>query len=638
MVLELQREIKKRTVTYGVAAVLLAVVLTVVCFDFGFQPDLQPSPSPKPLPSPSFSQLKTFSSYEELKNFLKTSVELAKRFGEQPPLPFFKGEAEIQSPEFETAPVHSTTNVQVAGVDEGDIVKTDGEYLYVVSKGSVYLLRAYPPEQAEVLSKINLEESYGTEVYVNGDKLVVLGNRQHFPLVKIPEDTNAPSGVIVPVVPYWYEEAFVKVYNISDRTNPVLTRTLSLNGTLSGSRLIGSYVYAVVNQPAIRPSVNETDLEITLPRILTKGDVKEVQPTEIRYVDVPDVFYYFTTVVAVNVMNDTQEPTSETFLTGSTACMYVSQSNIYLAVPKVNVRVLPLEAAEKREETLIYRVKLDGEKMVCAAEGAVSGRVLNQFSMDEHGGFFRIATTEWTSEGSQNNLFVLDMSLNVVGKLEALAPGERIYSARFLGNRCYLVTFRRVDPFFVIDLSNPAEPKVLGKLKIPGFSGYLHPYDGNHVIGIGKQDNNLKLSLFDVKNVTAPKETAKFVVQGDWSDSPVLRDHKAFLFDKSKQLLALPVSISHVELKTDGYYLKSFWQGAYVFEVSLEQGFKLKGNVTHQNGITNPFEGSLEVKRILYIEDVLYTVSEAKVKMNDLENLQPLNEIELYNISYDSRP
>jgi hypothetical protein len=438
--------------------------------------------------------------------------------------------------------------------------------------------------------------------------MVVLGNNYQFLPYAHPEEK-------LRFVPYvCTEEAFVKVYDLADRANPVLTRTVILNGTLSGSRMIGNHVYAVVNQPAIRPNGNETDLEVMLPKI-SGNFVKEVQPTEVRYVDVPDVFYYFTTVVAVNAIDDAQEPTYEPFLTGQTALMYVSLSNMYLVVRNTNVWILRGNAGGAREETLIYRVKLDRENIVAEAEGAVLGYVLNQFSMDEYNGFFRIATTKWTSDGSKNNLFVLNMSLNVVGKLEGLAPGERIYSARFMGDRCYLVTFRQIDSFFVIDIGDPVEPKVLGYLKIPGFSGYLHPYDENHIIGIGKQDNNVKLSLFNVTNVTAPTETAKYVVQADWSDSTVLMDHKAFLFDKPKQLLALPVSIS-------------MHACAYVFNISLEQGFRLKGNITHQNH-ADQFESGLQVKRILYIDNVLYTISDKKIKMNSLENLGEINEVEL---------
>jgi len=603
-VLKLQREIKKKTVTYGIAAVLLAVLFTAICFNFGVQLYIPPV----------FSQLKTFSSYEEIENFLETNMEQAKNFGEQYLYSFFREGGEMAILDAETAPAHSTTNIQVAGVDEADIVKTDGEHLYVVSEGNIYILRADP---LEVLSKITLNETYGAKIYVKGDKLAVLGNDYQYALTRVPYQHTE-------------ERTFVKVYNISNREKPILTRTISLNGTLSGSRRIGNYVYAVVNQPAIRPSSNETNFEVALPKISIGDTSKEIQATEIRYVNVSDVFYYFTTVIAVNIINDAQEPTYEPFLTGSTACMYVSQSNMYLTVPNTKLWILSTEVSGTRDETFIYRVKLDAEKIVCEAEGTVSGYVLNQFSMDEYNGFFRIATTKWTNDGSKNNLYILNMSLNIVGELEGLAPGERIYSARFMSDRCYLVTFRQIDPFFVIDLSNPTEPRVLGYLKIPGFSGYLHPYDENNIIGIGKQDSNLKLSLFNVTDVTAPTEAVPpYIVLTDWSDSAVLLDHKAFLFDKSKQLLALPVSMSFIEVKDSEYYNKGYWQGAFVFDINLSDGFVLRGNVTHQENSVDGWESGYWVKRVLYIENVLYTVSDKKIKMNSLEDLAFLNEIEL---------
>jgi len=164
----------------------------------------------------------------------------------------------------------------------------------------------------------------------------------------------------------------------------------------------------------------------------------------------------------------------------------------------------------------------------------------------------------------------------------------------------------------------------LGYLKIPGFSGYLHPFDENHIIGIGKEDSNLKLSLFDVTDVSAPTETAKYPVNADWSDSMALWDHKAFLFDKSKQLLALPVSINYYATLVPGTY----WQGAYIFDVSLEQGFTLEGTITHKNP-ANQYDYGLEVRRILYIDNVLYTFSEKLVKINDLETLDSIGQIEL---------
>jgi len=614
MVLNLQKEIKKRTVTYGTTAVLLAVLLTAVIYNFGVQPNIQPA----------VSQLKTFSSYEELKNFLKTNMEQAKGFQEQYLSPFLRGAEALTNLDVKAAPEHSTTNIQAAGVDEADIVKTDDDgHLYVVSGGKIYILKAYPPEQATVLSTIILNETYNTQIYTGGNKLAVLGNLQV--AYAYPE--------AVGFAPYVYnDQSFIKVYDITNKTNPILTRTIILNGTMFGSRMIGDYVYGVVNQLATQPSSNQTDIKVALPKLVVNGVVKEVQPTEIHYLNIPDVYYYFTTIVAVNVLNNAQDPTKESFLTGATASMYVSQSNMYLTVPNTSTWIRTMaapEAEEPKEETLVYRVKLDKEKIVVEDQGKVPGYVLNQFSMDEYNGFFRIATTEWTINSSQNNLYVLNMSLSVVGKLEGLAPGERIYSARFMGERCYLVTFEQKDPFFAIDLSNPAEPKVLGKLIIQGFSGYLHPYDENNIIGVGREDNNVKLSLFNVANATNPQEVDKFVVQGGYSDSAVLADHKAFLFDKSKRLLALPVSINWIEVIGDAYYAKGFWQGAYVFDISLSNRFVLKGNVTHQENSTEQWDSGYWVKRVLYIDNVLYTVSDRKIKMNSLEDLREIKEIRL---------
>jgi uncharacterized secreted protein with C-terminal beta-propeller domain len=191
-----------------------------------------------------------------------------------------------------------------------------------------------------------------------------------------------------------------------------------------------------------------------------------------------------------------------------------------------------------------------------------------------------------------------------------------------------MVTFKQVDPFFVIDASNPANPQILGYLKIPGFSSYLHPYDENHIIGIGKQDNNVKLALFDVTNVASPKEKAKYIIRADWSESTVLFDHKAFLFDKSRQLLALPVLLNSILKDMDDYSTQGYWQGAFIFELSLEKGFLLESAITHQNRIDH-FQEGLEVKRILYIENVLYTVSDKTVKMTNLETYEPIGKYTL---------
>jgi uncharacterized secreted protein with C-terminal beta-propeller domain len=227
------------------------------------------------------------------------------------------------------------------------------------------------------------------------------------------------------------------------------------------------------------------------------------------------------------------------------------------------------------------------------------------------------------------------MDLNITGKLESLAKEERIYSARFMGDKCYLVTFRQVDPFFVLDMSNPLEPKVAGELKIPGYSSYLHPYDENHVIGLGKEDNNVKLSLFDVSNVNNPTEIAKYIVEGDWTDSEALQEPKAFLFDKEKELLVIPVSKTTYGVvdTRDGESTATqggYWQSAYVFKATAN-GFTLRGSITHQDTTSSQYYGDYNkmVHRALYIDNTLYTISNAKVLLNSLDTLALITTVNL---------
>jgi inhibitor of cysteine peptidase len=480
--------------------------------------------------------------------------------------------------------------------------------LYVVSNNTIFIVKAYPPETAQILSKIPLNQSYNTKIYIDEDKLAVLGSNSWYM-----EQTYRYY------YPYsWSDKAFLKIYDISNRSQPTLTRNLRLNGSISGSRRIDDYIYIAVYQSAIQPKNDTLEQEVILPKIQSNDTLIEVQATEVRYVNMTDSLYYFTTIISVNIQDDAQEPTYESFLTGSTSTMYVSRTNMYLVMANNNMWIRAAKVGQRQDETLIYRVKLDQSDIVCEAYGAIPGYVLNQFSMDEYDGIFRVATTRWTNEGTKNNVYTLNMTLHTIGKLEDLAPGEQIYSARFIADRCYLVTFRQIDPFYVIDLETPTKPKILGYLKIPGFSGYLHPYDSQHIIGVGMQDGNVKLSLFNVTDVTTPTETAKYIISASWSNTPVLNEHKAFLFSETKQLLALPITTQNS-------------QGAYIFNITLNEGFKLKGSITHRppTSTSSYVEYSHQVQRIIFIENTLYTISQAKIKMNHLDALQLLNEIDL---------
>src|SRR5260370_5035113 len=215
--------------------------------------------------------------------------------------------------------------------------------------------------------------------------------------------------------------------------------------------------------------------------------------------------------------------------------------------------------------------------------------------MDEHNGNFRIATTGyglsqvastgavWSSGQQQTNLYVLDSSLHIIGRLEGLSPGEAFYAARFMGDRAYLVTFQRMDPLFVIGLQDPHQPKVLGQLNISAVSDYLQPYDETHLIGFGKSSTDvtwqnaalfqgLKLSLFDVTDPSHPIDTSDYLVGDRGSDSPALTDHKSVLFDRSLNLLVIPLSIAQAQptATCTWCYNPLVWQGSYVFNVTVQ--------------------------------------------------------------------
>jgi uncharacterized secreted protein with C-terminal beta-propeller domain len=437
---------------------------------------------------------------------------------------------------------------------------------------------------------------------------------------------------------YISPKTLIKVYDVSDRENPRLQREISADGQYVSSRMVGNYTYVVINEPAY-----EQDDELNLPKIYFGGNETEIPATAIYYSDVSDYYYMYTTIIAINTQNDDQEPTYETILLGASSNLYVSPDNIYLTFPVWG------EGVGDSERTSIHRIQIAGAEIKPVASGEVPGMVLNQFSMDEYEGYFRVATT--THEGtSRNNVYTLNMALNITGSLENLAPGETIYSARFMGQRGYLVTFKQVDPLFVIDLSDPRHPEELGYLKVTGYSDYLHPYDENHLIGIGKETTDagefawyqgVKISLFDVSDVGNPREISKYEIGDRGTDSPVLWDHKAFLFDKSRNLLVIPVLVAEVDVSDYPEGVPSWahgepvWQGAYAFNVSVDQGIQLKGRITHIESPAELEEGyyysysPFSIERSLYIDDVLYTISDAKIKMNSLENLDYINEVQL---------
>jgi uncharacterized secreted protein with C-terminal beta-propeller domain len=652
------------------------------------------SPNQPIIPDDEFEiTLNQFASYEELKEYLdsnpegefyttggRTALDSNEMWvtPEEPAAPSMSGDAaEKQSTDY------SKTNIQVEGVDEADIVKTDGEYIYVAAQNNLTIIKAYPPQDASVVSKITFDGSI-MGLYINQDKLAVFLNEYQMYILYergmavdsiavepgIPESSETidsetstsingtdpkepdviappPDDPVRPPEPIIWEppNTTVKVYDISDKENPTLTRDFSIDGNYFNSRMIGDYVYIVATMYTYR-----TATEVALPRVHVDDETETIQAEEIYYSNLSDTSYTFTTIVALNINDDNKEPTHETILMGGTGSIYVSQNNIYLTFPDYSWQ------ENQTMKTRINRAKIDQDKITFVAEGQVPGYLLNQFSMDEYNNHFRITTTipsNWRTfaeeQKSTNNLYVLNMDLNIVGQLENLAPGEQIYSTRFIGNRGYMVTFRNIDPLFVIDLSDPTSPTVLGELKVTGYSGYLHIYDENHVLGIGKETiydaredfawyQGIKISLFDVSDVSNPIEVAKYEIGDRGTDSPILYDHKSLLFDKEKNLLVIPVLLAEInpnnypEEIPDWAYGDIVWQGAYILDISLD-GIELRGQITHaENGTPYGYYyyySEYTVVRSLYIEDVLYTISSKKIKMNDLETLTPIKEIQI---------
>jgi len=555
--------------------------------------------------------LNRFKSYEELKEFLQRE----RVYPYYPYSPFLRSSGlQIQAFNAMEDLDYSKTNIQVEGVDEADTVKTDGEYIYVISGQKVIIVKAYPAEEATVLSRITVNGTL-KQLFINEERLVVFYE----------------SGS------YNEAETCINIYDISDRTNPMLKNEIAVDGQYFSSRMIGNYVYVV-----IRKTASLVEGEVSLPKIYCEDECRVIPATDIYYSNIADDGYIFTTIISVNIFEYTQQPNDETILSGYTTCIYVSLENIYLAIGDY-------------DKTVLHRIHIENGEISTAADGEVTGYVLNQFSMDEHEGYFRIATTsQMTSfpEKSpilqlQNNIYILNMDLDVVGKLENIAPGEKIHSARFMGDTFYLVTFRKTDPLFVINLSDPYNPRILGELEITGYSDYLHVYDENHVIGVGKETvgaeegdfswyQGVKISLFDVTDVTAPTELAKYEIGDRGTDSPVLSDHKAFLFDKEKNLLVIPVSVAEIDESQYPNGVPPYtcgqivWQGAYIFTVSLEleEKIMLRGTITHiENGDVH--NASNYITRALFIGEVLYTISDSKIKMNSLLDLNEINELNL---------
>ena len=521
-----------------------------------------------------------------------------------------------------SSPSYLGTNNQVQGVDEADIAKTDGDYIYMIQNKSVVVIRAYPPGDAAVLSRI-LTDDYPVGLFVNGNWLAVI-------------TSEASNSYYYYYQPYYFGATGISLYDVSDRESPIRDRNYTIEASYIGSRMIGEYVYLVGQYSFYR-----FNSDLTYPSIWAADSRFTLGYKDIGYFN--DSRGANDMLMVVSVRMPVEEPFGfEAVLTADSSDIYVSASNVYAAADVWrNIENL------SRPLTAVHKFHIADGDIHYICTGEVPGWILDQYSMDEYEGNLRIATQ---GSGAGSNVYVLDNRLLQLGKLEGLAPGENMYSSRFLGDRGYLVTFQKIDPLFAIDLSDPKAPQVLGYLKIPGFSDYMHPYDENHIIGLGKDTvegqgggfswyQGVKVSLFDVTDIEHPVEESKVVIGDRLTFSIAQIDHRAFMFDSARGILVLPIELYEIDRtlypNPDPWQYGDFvWQGVYVLSVTLDNGIQVIGRISHldswiDGGYSCQQCAYFGIRRSLLIGEYLYTLSPALMKVNDLGTLQEVKRVQL---------
>lgn len=509
---------------------------------------------------------------------------------------------------------YSKTNTQVNGVDEADIVKTDGTFIYLSVYDKVIIARGYPDTEMEVVKTLEYDEKFRPiSLYVDDNHLVVIGNYY--------EQVDGKE------IYYYPQKSRVLIYDKSDYTE---VDVVDIDGYVVTSRLVNDELLLVTNKYI---NYVKGDIEVDLPSVRINEEKKEINYTDIHY---QEGIYPNSFVSLIKVNLNTLNYQNYTYL-GSSSNVYVSLNNVYIAENiYTNYLINSRENDINENKTIVTKINYSDAHFGENKAVEVNGYVNNQFSMDEYNGMFRIASTTGWSE-IENNLYIYDQDLNMVSKLEGIAKDERIQSVRFLGERIYLVTFRQVDPFFVIDASDAFNPEILGELKIPGYSTYLHPYDDSHIIGFGfdtKETTNgvrisgIKMTLFNVLDPSNPKAMFNEVLSFDedgYGYSELSYNHKAMLFNKDKNLIAFP--LTNTSYSNNIY---SYMQSYKVYNIDLESGFTFKTDISHfdsakENGYLNGYN----ILRGLYIEDTLYTVSYAKIMAHSLKTYEELTTLDL---------
>ena len=621
------------------------VLLLAVCMMLGLlsgcgiKVKVEESPEPQmtdPTPALQNVSLKFADSYDEVFDALKSAEEamgsvMVYNDGAKAEAAASEADAGDGAP---ADTYYSGTNVQVAGVDEGDIVKTDGTYIYILRDVELIIMKAEGTNVSEVSHTIvgsewesttneddlgETSEKMPVALYVTGDRAVVISSFFHWVDSGSGADDENSNYVVV------------DIYNIENRGEPKLIKSLGQDGYQVDSRMIGNTLFLCTAYYVYDP--DQGSPEQFVPCLYTDGKREPVTCGTIGLLPDGDSTTYAVLTsydVASAGMLNTQS------ILGGGETVYMNAENLFLCRTEYNDNVVetgtdgPYEVTTHKTDatTTINRFTVADGMLTYAATGTVPGGLNNQFSLDEFYGYLSVATTEqnggykiYVDEGHKfenyepmetaqsNDLYVMDSNLQVVGSVTNLAPDESIYSARFDGDYAYLCTYRTVDPVFAVDLSDPAAPNVIGALSLSGYSDYLHLWTDHQLFGLGMQTqeiasengttarlDGMKMVMIDTADPAALKEESTLEIDADYSQA--LYNHKAILVDQARGLIAFPA---------EGNYL--------VYGYSADQGFQLKKEITFENEWDWQSRG-------IYIGDCFYVVSSDCIYTIDLNTLE----------------
>ncbi len=542
--------------------------------------------------------------------------------------------AESESSTNDASGGHSGTNNQVEGIEEGDIAVTDGKNIYSISDQTVFITDA---KKLAVMGKITVKDGYPSKLLLHDGKLLVFYDKH---VERKTKRGNYDGASMTQAV----------VYDVSKPAKPQVVREVGQEGYVVGIREYKDVLYMVTNtSPNYWLLQEEEDIDLRPQLFDSEKKTLKRAPLDRIHIFPGSREANYAIVSALDLRNaKTGDFKVETYV-GAGSSIYMSEEAIYMATPSYSP--VGLESADVartsimpmwHNNTELYKFAIDGTDVELAARTTVEGALVNQFSMDEFNGYFRVATTTGQASmreaDSNNHLHIFDGELKQVGKLTDLARGEKIYSVRFMGEKAYIVTFKETDPLFVIDVAEPENPKVLGELKIPGFSNYLHPLDENHLIGIGydtkveevEMDEStkepivytmgMKVSLFDVSDVSKPVEVDHVIIGGRGTYSEVQHDHKALYRDQENGYYGFPIT-----LYDDYRYIGS---GALIYRIT-PNGIELVKELVKDADGAQYEEWETMVQRLLYSGDTMYTITPANIESYHRTTIEKLKTMEL---------